>query len=753
MEGASNRRSFCCVYKFFVLNAMYRTHRIISVSTIALFTLILCVVASPRAHAATLEERIDALSADLDLIEGAVREMLPQGEVLGASTTLNKSGSGRVASLIKNLTNLQKKHEREQSAEKKADLEEKISKVMATIAAAEGKKGTNATGNRTVDLKVNGSDGPVYLKSSDKKATVEWSSKGMKSCSLRLMSARRQGVVFTALPSLAPKGKWTVALPPSFADHPAILRIVCRNGETVRGTDSVPLNQDWTKNWKDQEESGDVLGAATTATTDDLKKQLETALAQKEEMVKKLAELKGSGTGTSTLRQIEFIETQRLPFYEARIKQLTVRIHKAESGTATTTPSTADKKFNARTFKIHMNGVAKLGVSSSAALIKWVDAAKADSAALVITKYGDGTEVLNTSVTPSEKKYEWEDPEPGMYRVTLTGTKGESTVESEGMIRVVDTRKGNDELIVKASIEDPDTMTIAVDASSASDWTTVMAFELDTDDSTNAIEVTKLPVKLTVGMGTVGKLVSKVQLVINGETYTAAPIGRDAKSRFFSADTTGLTIAAGESVTVEVMVEFRPLAPKLEGATVTASMQAKGIKAESTSVLLPKQITGSAIGETHSLRTLGVVLGAGDMSIDKQVNDDATTDDDEGVFTLEFDVTAFESDVYISTSAAAGKMLGTAGVNFQVLTSSGAAAVPSSLSGTLSSTADTDGGRYVVNEGETETFTLTVTVDPKTTGFYSVALHSVNYATTNANPTTKQLALPQEDFVTDPLSI
>jgi hypothetical protein len=98
--------------------------------------------------------------------------------------------------------------------------------------------------------------------------------------------------------------------------------------------------------------------------------------------------------------------------------------------------------------------------------------------------------------------------------------------------------------------------------------------------------------------------------------------------------------------------------------------------------------------------------------------------------------------------------MGTNGVNYQVQDSTGTATTTyTSVSGSLSSTADTDGTRFKVNEGETETFTLTVNLDPNGPGFYQMGLYSLNFATTNAAPTTQQRALPASDYQTDQVNI
>ena len=142
------------------------------------------------------------------------------------------------------------------------------------------------------------------------------------------------------------------------------------------------------------------------------------------------------------------------------------------------------------------------------------------------------------------------------------------------------------------------------------------------------------------------------------------------------------------------------------------------------------------------------------MSETLKANTDATTTDDEGVYVLEFDVTAFEGDLYIDDSAdRASTTLGTAGANF-IITSGGTEVTTGTAVPTLDSDAELDGGRFKVSEGETESFTLTVEFDPASSGSFKVQLYSVNFKLdTNAAPDVQQLALPEEDFDSDSLTI
>ena len=127
---------------------------------------------------------------------------------------------------------------------------------------------------------------------------------------------------------------------------------------------------------------------------------------------------------------------------------------------------------------------------------------------------------------------------------------------------------------------------------------------------------------------------------------------------------------------------------------------------------------------------------------------------------MKLDVTAFEADLYVDKTAASST--GTnAGIVFRMTDGSGNHVGTSSVpAASLSATAETEIGsdsvsRFVVKEGETETFTLTVTFDPEVQGFYAVEIFGVNYKVQNTGAATvsTQKALPVEDFESDPLSI
>lgn len=149
-----------------------------------------------------------------------------------------------------------------------------------------------------------------------------------------------------------------------------------------------------------------------------------------------------------------------------------------------------------------------------------------------------------------------------------------------------------------------------------------------------------------------------------------------------------------------------------------------------------------------------------------KTNSDATPDDDEGVFIMTFEVTAPNADIYVNQKVSMGISSANSSVNYYFTDDSGtiATASISNTTGVLSSSADLvqesalsyldrPAKRYVVRQGEVETFTLTTTIDPIVSGFYRLQLHGFNYNGQNSNPNTQQLMLPASDFRSSTLSI
>jgi hypothetical protein len=192
---------------------------------------------------------------------------------------------------------------------------------------------------------------------------------------------------------------------------------------------------------------------------------------------------------------------------------------------------------------------------------------------------------------------------------------------------------------------------------------------------------------------------------------------------------------------MEVVVDFNDTddaARYPNGTTVKASVtsvelgfwEAEG--AEDLSHSSPNQFSGTAVGDTHTLVAEGILVPVDGFSSEV---DTLGQNDTIGEFTLEFEVSAVEGDFYITEFA--GTNATSNGVQFSV---TGGTATTSA---SLTSTADEDSnGVFTVREGETETFTLVVTIDPVSTGTFRVALDEVWYSADVDGVTDSEVYLP-----------
>jgi peptidoglycan hydrolase-like protein with peptidoglycan-binding domain len=294
----------------------------------------------------------------------------------------------------------------------------------------------------------------------------------------------------------------------------------------------------------------------------------------------------------------------------------------------------------------------------------------------------------------------------------------------------------------------PDATDIVVDTDAKTTGVTVMEYTIEAKEGD--IELNELSVLLTTS-DSMQNVVDDVTLDIDGDTFDAEQNATNSSSTLFTFDIDGdVTIDDGDEVTVKVMVDFRA-----QEVSNNVPRYANGttIKAEVTSTERDQtdaegaddvnDFSGSAIGKTHTLVAEGIVLPVDGVETSTDVSGDNSQT---GEFTIEFEVTAVEADFYVREFATLGAT--TTGVTFSV---EGPTGYVATSSGTISSTADEDtAGVFTVREGETETFTLVVTVDTNITGQHRVSLTGVYY-TDNANGVTGSeiyTPTPAQDFRT-----
>ncbi|MCF7815487.1 MAG: peptidoglycan-binding protein [Candidatus Pacebacteria bacterium] len=304
---------------------------------------------------------------------------------------------------------------------------------------------------------------------------------------------------------------------------------------------------------------------------------------------------------------------------------------------------------------------------------------------------------------------------------------------------------GDDEIVVKSSSVNPDGTTLELKNNAKSDWYNVFTFDLDTDDSVNDIELTTVVVHLAFSSSTYATFVDKAELVIDGTTIDSVTASTSGMATDLTFDVDGdVTIDAGDRVAAKLNLQFKSLALGNEGVTVTGSVTAANralIDAVGADDLATSQLSGAATGDPMTLRTSGVTVEK--VSMASAVTTGTNDDDDYATYTLTFKVTAFNQDVYISTSPATA-------VTYTVEDGS-SVATTSATTATFSSTGDEVGSSFEVAEGSAETFTLKVTYDPTVTTSTDarVQLETLIFGSTSGTPTGQTwTASPDTDYRT-----
>jgi len=323
-----------------------------------------------------------------------------------------------------------------------------------------------------------------------------------------------------------------------------------------------------------------------------------------------------------------------------------------------------------------------------------------------------------------------------------------SDIDVDSVSFTLEQAGANDEIIVKSSANDPDATTLKLNDDSKSDWYEVFKFDIDTKDSINDIELTSVPVTVTVSSSTYAALVDDVELVIDGTTIDTVSTSTGTSTVVLTFDVDGdVTVDAGDRVEAVLKLRFKSLALGNEGITVKGSVtgtNADNIVAEGADDLdntSPDQLTGSAVGDAHTLRTTGV-----DVSLDSDSATVTTGDnagDDYATFKMVLEVTAFDQDVFISTNQA---------TSVSATIKDGAdATVTGTSTVVITSSADVEGGSFKIAEGESETVTITVTFDAATAGAAArLQLNTLKFGETDlGNAAQTWSALPASDYRTD----
>lgn len=321
------------------------------------------------------------------------------------------------------------------------------------------------------------------------------------------------------------------------------------------------------------------------------------------------------------------------------------------------------------------------------------------------------------------------------------------------------------DLEVKVSNGDDDindARTIQVDDNDDTEGEDILSFEIEIEGESD-VTIDDLSVDFVSTGAGVGEIINTAEIVVDGDVIGSETIASSTDTtETVTFDDLGWELSAGDTVEVLVRVDINDLdGGFVAGATLSADVNpddaAWDVEDEEGDDVDAGDKTGTASSDAHDFYAQGVQINAvSDSTSTKDTNGD-TAGGEQGLYTITFEVTAFDGDMYLPL----GATISTSSVDtddavaYTIEDSNGTALMLNgaglgSTTAAVSSTADTSGAYYVVDEGQTEEFTLTVTFTPAADGFFRAQLYGVNFNVDGASAAdTMQTATPASDFETE----
>ena len=306
----------------------------------------------------------------------------------------------------------------------------------------------------------------------------------------------------------------------------------------------------------------------------------------------------------------------------------------------------------------------------------------------------------------------------------------------------LDEEGAGEELSIRSSSDDPNAATLQVEDDARSDWYTVFMFELEAEE--NDIELGDLAIDFETGTADADDVIDDVMLVIDGEEFDDFDWTGSGSFASTTFDIDGdYVVEEGDRVEVEVIARFKAAngTNYAAGETVRASVNGDNVEGEGADDLTAD---GSATGDTHTLEASGI-SGSRESRAARSVSVDGA-DNDYAVFEIEVEISAFEEDAFIPVNAADAFTF-----QFEDASTGAVLGTATATTSTVTSTADTQGDYYRIDENSSETFVFTATLNPEAANegrSYRMQLLTVRFNDTPSSPDQTWNALPSNFYET-----
>lgn len=251
---------------------------------------------------------------------------------------------------------------------------------------------------------------------------------------------------------------------------------------------------------------------------------------------------------------------------------------------------------------------------------------------------------------------------------------------------------GDGDISLSIGDNSPEGATIVLNEDARTNNVTVLEFNAEAEDSD--IEIQDITVEFASNASDVEDILYYAYLY-RGNTMLKR---ESVSSSTVVFDDLEYTIDEDDEESFTVKVDFN----KVENGLVIDEFTVVDVVADAETSDFEAATDSLTVNEVHQL----VVMGLVDVFDSKSASTRSLGDDTIGVFTFEFDLTAYEDDFYIDED----------GADFGLTVEVGAGTTTATLVDLESNAFLTTDGSFRINKGQTRTFTLTVEVAATATG-------------------------------------
>ncbi|MBU2220711.1 peptidoglycan-binding protein [Patescibacteria group bacterium] len=471
--------------------------------------------------------------------------------------------------------------------------------------------------------------------------------------------------------------------------------------------------------------TGDLKGGEATLKSFDLRREDSSGSEGEANVAVMTAEFKVTG-GDARVERLDLVVTADNGSLEAKpwkyFDRAIILVDGKEIAKKSVSSKNAWDKISGNTYRLSLSGLKQIIRENNTAKIT------------VAFDIGDGIDADDLDQTFTLKI-----EDRGIRAVDSVGIQQYIGNTSDSVTFGFDAAKNGD-ISIRTNSNNPRATILVADESRESGSYEVFIFDLKNKDDVDAI-ITDLTIDVT-GMNS-GVTASSV---IRNATLKA---GRDSfKGRVTSSalvfDDMELEVDGDKTTTVKLVVT---LARNATSTPIIFSLSDTNVDAEGVDSGDNAAVSGSVESKAHTIAFAGVDVDAvsAAQAVFTPGGDASST---YGSYTIKFKITGLEEDAYIASTTGS---TGTVGVTYEI----GGNEYTGTTSAVLSSSARTQNGYYLVRDGSSETFTLTVTLDPETAGAFDVRLVSVRFNDDSSFSGSTLFTVGQNDsgFRTDPIYI